>query len=204
MVPEHGSEPTIKAMRANPYEAQQRDLATKRARSLGVLSSPASEERNRLVRRFEAFVRRSVRCSERRSDDPGERGEEAVSYAGCGESGEKSDGDGTSLLHSCEQDPQTITMTTMSSRSGTVETRRARPRASPHAGHLRSTVIWGRPRFSPDGPRVLATSPEIKGVVCNAQQPEVLELHRCNEKTSEPGGVKSVRTHPRGPLSSHA
>jgi hypothetical protein len=45
------------------------------------------------------------------------------------------------MLHSCAQYPQTKTTITMSSRCGTVETRRARPTAFPHPGHLRSTFM---------------------------------------------------------------
>ena len=73
---------------------------------------------------------------------------EAMSYADCRAS-PMSEGDTTSRFHSWAHEPQTITSTTMFVRLGTVETRRARPTASPHAGHLRSTVMWGCPRFNP-------------------------------------------------------
>jgi hypothetical protein len=57
-----------------------------------------------------------------------------------------------------------MTTITMSVRRGTVETRRARPTACPHAGHLRSTVMWGARRFNPSTTRVLKAAVNIKHV----------------------------------------
>jgi hypothetical protein len=72
-------------------------------------------------------------------------------------------GDGRSSLHSCEQEPHTMTSTTISRCPGTVETRRTRPKPCPHAGHLRSIFIGGVARgLNPGELRVLGALTQIK------------------------------------------
>ena len=75
----------------------------------------------------------------RRTRDAPEGSEDVMSYSDAASRGSgMSDGERTSVFHSWEHEPHTMTSTTTSRRPGTVETRRARPKPCPHAGHLRS------------------------------------------------------------------